>query len=127
MLFTNDGPLTQRLTHPKYEHEKEYRVLLDHQPNEDQLRGWREGVRIEGLGQTAPAKVWLEDQWLGVILRQGMKRQIRETANTLGLRVNRLIRIRIATLELGSLGPGEWRSLTEAEIASLQGETVEMR
>ncbi len=123
VLLTNDGELAHALTHPSYAHEKEYRVLLDRMPNEDQLQSWRDGVTIAGLGQTLPAVVWVEDSsepWVHVILRQGMKRQIRETALKLGLRVKRLIRIRMADLELGDLEPGGWRELSDPESESLR-------
>jgi 16S rRNA U516 pseudouridylate synthase RsuA-like enzyme len=75
------------------------------------------------LGQTAPAKVWVESQpepWIGIIIQQGMKRQIRETARTLGLKVERIIRVRIANLELGDLDSGAWRNLTDREIEDLR-------
>ena len=117
--MTNDGELAHALTHPSFAHEKEYRVLLDQIPDENQLRAWREGVTIADLGPTAPAKVWIEDRsepWVGVIIKQGMKRQIRETARTLGLKVERLIRVRMANLELGDLKSGNWRHLTNHEI-----------
>lgn len=123
ILLTNDGELAHALTHPSYAHEKEYRVLLDKIPNEDQLQSWRDGVTIADLGQTLPAVVWLEDPsepWVHVILRQGMKRQIRETAHTLGLSVKRLIRIRMADLKLGDLEPGAWRQLSNLESESLR-------
>ncbi len=123
ILLTNDGELAHALTHPSYAHEKEYRVLLDKIPNEDQLQSWRDGVTIADLGETSPAVVWLEDPsepWVHVILRQGMKRQIRETARTLGLSVKRLIRIRMADLELGDMEPGAWRQLSNPESESLR-------
>jgi len=123
VLLTNDGELAHALTHPSFAHEKEYRVLLDRRPNEVQLQSWRDGVTIAGLGQTLPAVVWLEEPsepWVHVILRQGMKRQIRETALKLGLRVERLIRIRMADLELGDLEPGGWRELSDPESENLR-------
>ncbi len=123
ILLTNDGRLTHALTHPSYAHEKEYRVLLDRIPSEDQLQSWREGVTIADRARTSPAKVWVEDRrerWVGVILRQGMKRQIRETALTLGLSVERLIRIRMANLKLGDLESGAWRQLTNQEAEDLR-------
>lgn len=123
ILLTNDGELAHALTHPSFAHEKEYRVLLNHVPGENQLRSWREGVTIADLGQTAPAKVWVEDRsepWIGVIIKQGMKRQIRETARTLGLKVKRIIRVRMANLELGELDSGKWRHLTDREIGDLR-------
>jgi 23S rRNA pseudouridine2605 synthase len=123
ILLTNDGALAHVLTHPSHAHETEYRVLLDSIPNEDQLQSWREGVRIAGLGEASPAEVWIENQggpWVGVVLRQGMKRQIRETARELGLSVQRLIRVRISNLELGDLKSGAWRLLTNHEMEGLQ-------
>lgn len=122
-LLTNDGELAQRLTHPSYGHEKEYRVLLNETPRQDQLQSWREGITIERLGRLSPAEIWMEDDhepWLRVVLREGKKRQIRETAQALGLRVNRLVRVRIAGLELGDLQPGEWRPLSADEVRRLQ-------
>ncbi|GMR10945.1 MAG: hypothetical protein BMS9Abin28_1769 [Anaerolineae bacterium] len=133
ILLTNDGGLAHALTHPSYAHEKEYRVLLDRIPSEDQLQSWREGVTIADRVRTSPAKVWVEDRrepWVGVILRQGMKRQIRETARTLGLRVERLIRVRMASLTLGDLESGAWRQLTNQEAEGLRlavGEPAEVR
>jgi len=133
ILLTNDGQLAHALTHPSFAHEKEYRVLLDQFPREDQLRSWREGVTIAELGQTDSAKVWLEDRskpWVGVIIKQGMKRQIRETARTLGLGVERLIRVRVASLELGDQEVGEWRHLTSQEVEDLrlaESESAEAR
>ncbi len=123
VLLTNDGELAHALTHLSFAHEKEYRVLLDQSPGENQLRSWREGVTIADLGQTAPAKVWIEDRsepWIGVIIKQGMKRQIRETARTLGLRAERIIRVRMANLQLGELDSGAWRHLTKLEIEDLR-------
>jgi len=123
ILLTNDGELAHALTHPSFEHEKEYRVLLDQFPGENQLHSWREGVRIVDLGHTSPAKVWVEglpEPWIRVIIQQGMKRQIRETARTLGLKVERIVRVRIASLELGDLDSGAWRNLTDREIEDLR-------
>lgn len=125
ILLTNDGMLAQRLTHPSYRHEKEYRVLLHEKPREDQLRAWREGLTLERLGRVSPARVWLETSprpWLRVVLMEGKKRQIRETALALGLKVDRLLRVRIAALELGDLPSGKWRHLSADEVGSLRGE-----
>jgi 23S rRNA pseudouridine2605 synthase len=122
VLLTNDGPLTQVLTHPRHEHEKEYRVLLDTPPTDDQLRRWRQGLRLPDGERALPATVdRLGGQgWLRVVMKQGRKRQIRDTAKVLGLRVRRLQRVRIASLLLGDLRPGEWRPLTSDEIQALQ-------
>lgn len=125
ILLTNDGLLANRLTHPRYEHEKEYRVLVAVRPDEEQLETWRRGVVLEDGYRTQPAKVTLEGlsgkgTWLRVILKEGKKRQIREVGKRIGLPVVRIVRIRIGTLELGGLHPREWRNLTPAEVRSLK-------
>jgi 23S rRNA pseudouridine2605 synthase len=119
ILLTNDGELTNHLTHPRYEHEKEYRVLLNRRPDESQLEAWRRGVVLPDGSKALPAQCWLENEqaaWLRVVMRQGRKRQIRETARVLGLHVRRLIRVRIGVLKLGDLKPGQFRELSKTEI-----------
>ncbi len=127
ILLTNDGELANRLTHPRYEHEKEYRVLVATRPDNEQLEAWRRGIVLEDGYRTRPAHVSLtatsgKGAWLRVVLREGRKRQIRETGSRLGLPVVKIIRVRIGSLELGSLKPREWRKLSDAEIATLRGE-----
>ena len=124
ILMTNDGELTNLLTHPRYQHEKEYRVLISSHPSEQQLNGWRKGLILDDGTLTSPVKVWIENKdsngtWLGVILKEGKKRQIRRMAEVSGLAVKRLIRIRIANLVLGELLPAEWRELNQQEIEDL--------
>ena len=128
ILLTNDGELANRLTHPKFGHEKEYRVLVARRPDEDQLATWRRGVVLEDGHQTLPAEVRVESTygkgaWLRVILREGRKRQIREMGDRVGLPVVRIIRIRIGTLQLGKLKPREWRNLTSEEVKTLKRQT----
>jgi len=125
MLLTNDGELAYRLTHPRFEHEKEYRVRLDRRPTQDELRRWREGMALADGQPALPCRVDLEPPkgeqvWIQVILTQGRKRQIRETAEVLGLRVQRLIRTRLAGLPLGQLPIGRWRELEPSEAARLR-------
>jgi pseudouridine synthase len=124
VLLTNDGALTNRLTHPRYEHEKEYRVLVEGQPPDATLARWERGVRLED-GLTAPAQVSrLQTEqgstWVQVIMHEGRKRQIRRVAQLLGHPVQRLIRERIGSLQLGDLGPGQWRHLSEQEVKDLR-------
>lgn len=126
ILLTNDGALTHRLTHPRFGHEKEYRVLLDRHPREDELARWRAGVKMASGEFSGPAVVEPESgeaPWVRVILRQGKKRQIRETARVLGLAVLRLIRVRMATVQLEGLTAGQWRVLRKSEIIELQSAT----
>lgn len=125
MLLTDDGELANYLTHPRYEHEKEYQVLVARRPDENQLNTWRRGVILADGTRSAPAKVFVDSSagkgtWLRVILHEGRKRQIRETGSILGLPVVRIIRVRISTLLLGSLKPGMWRHLTTNEISDLK-------
>lgn len=125
ILLTNDGELANHLTHPRYEHEKEYRVLLAVRPDEKQLEAWRHGVVMEDGHRTLPAKVEVESTfgkgtWIRVTMREGKKRQIREVGKILGMPVARLIRVRISSLLLGNLKPREWRYLTPEEVEALQ-------
>lgn len=125
ILLTNDGDLTNRLTHPRYGHQKEYRVLVAVHPEEEQMETWRRGVVLEDGYRSSPAKVWLESfkgkgAWLRVIMGEGRKRQIREIGKRIGLPVVKIIRVRIGTLELGALKPGRSRQLTKKEIDSLK-------
>lgn len=124
VLLTNDGETALRLTHPRYGHEKEYRVLVDRLPDEAQLDAWRRGVVLADGTRTLPTGVEIEKRsgrgaWLRLVMRQGRKRQIRETAQALGLRVERLVRTRIDGIRLTGLKPGEWRALTPAEVTQL--------
>lgn len=130
LLLTNDGELAHRLTHPRYEHEKEYRVLVARQPDRKQLEAWRHGVVLTDGYRTRPAKVLVEGKfgkgaWLRVTLKEGHKRQIREMGRQTGLPVVRIIRVRMASLRLGELKPGQWRLPSEAEVRALK-ETVSL-
>jgi 23S rRNA pseudouridine2605 synthase len=125
VLMTNDGDLTNRLTHPKYGHSKEYKVLLARRPDQDQLDAWRHGVILEDGYKTAPAEVRFETAqgkgaWVRVIMGEGRKRQIREICKQLGLPVVRIVRIRIGSLRLGNLKPRQWRYLTAREVEELK-------
>ena len=85
IILTNDGELANKLTHPSFEHEKEYRVLVARHPDQDQLKTWQRGVVLEDGYRTNPVKVWVEKfhgdgAWLRVVMTEGRKRQIRETA-----------------------------------------------
>lgn len=124
ILLTNDGELTNRLTHPRYEHEKEYMVLVARHPDQEQMAAWRRGVVLEDGHRTSPAKVRLErlfgkGAWLQITMQEGRKRQIREIGSLLGLPVVRIIRTRISSLHLGRLKPRQWRYLKPKEIELL--------
>ncbi len=125
VLMTNDGELTNKLTHPKFGHQKEYRVLVARRPDEKQLDAWRRGVVLEDGDKTAPADVSFlsvsgRGAWIRVVMGEGRKRQIREVGQLLGLPVVRIIRLRISTLKLGNLKPRQWRYLTKEEVMELR-------
>ncbi|MDH3944206.1 MAG: rRNA pseudouridine synthase, partial [Anaerolineae bacterium] len=100
ILLTNDGNLALELSHPRYGHKKVYKVLVKGSISGKKLRQWRNGVQLADGYKTAPAEVEVEDKdngdtWLQVVIKEGHKRQIRETAKKLGTRVLRLIRIQM--------------------------------
>lgn len=128
VLMTNDGDLTNRLTHPRYGHTKEYKVLLARRPDDRQLETWARGVVLEDGHRTAPAQVRFESTagkgaWIRVVMGEGRKRQIREIGFLLGLPVVRILRTRIGTLQLGKLKPRQWRYLTADEVSELKKST----
>jgi 23S rRNA pseudouridine2605 synthase len=137
LLLTNDGELAYRLTHPRYEHEKEYLALVEGKPTGATLRRMQEGVeqegetlradavqRLERLGPEAQRHGWEEAPrgmaWLRILLHEGKKRQIWRMCAALGHPARRLIRVRIGPLELGDLSVGEWRYLTKGEVKRLR-------
>jgi len=124
IILTNDGTLALRLAHPRYEHEKEYRVLVEGHPANEALQRLRQGVAMEG-GLTRPARVRVEGSedgatWLNIVLREGRKRQIRRMLEIVGHPVLRLIRVRMGPIELGSLRVGTYRTLSRREVEALQ-------
>jgi 23S rRNA pseudouridine2605 synthase len=125
VLMTNDGELTNRLTHPKFGHTKEYKVLVGRRPDRNQIEAWQHGVVLEDGFKTAPAEVRFESAqgkgaWIRVVMGEGRKRQIREVCKQLGLPIVKIVRIRIGTLRLGTLKPRQWRYLTTKEIEELK-------
>jgi 23S rRNA pseudouridine2605 synthase len=130
LLLTNDGELTHRLTHPRYEHEKEYLTLVKGRPKDAILSQLRRGVDLEE-GRTAPARVsrvsrreGLETPpgttWLRIVVHEGRKRQIRRMCAAVGHPVQRLIRVRMGPIELGDLPVGEYRPLSLKKVQRLQ-------
>jgi 23S rRNA pseudouridine2605 synthase len=121
VLMTNDGDLAYRLTHPKFEVEKTYRVVLARPPVHDRaLRSLRAGVQLED-GVTAPARVRrLAPDTIEITIHEGRNRQVKRMCESVGHRVRRLERVRFGPLALGDLKPGASRRLTEAELKALQ-------
>ncbi len=129
LLLTDDGDLAHRLTHPRFEQEKEYLALVRGRPDAAAVRRLREGVAIDGKA-TAPAGVQFDGSvevprrrqrtWLRIVLREGRKRQVRRMLQAVGHPVERLLRVREGSLALGSLLPGRTRELTRSEVKALR-------
>ncbi len=119
LLLTNDGALANRLTHPRYEVSKAYRVRLRRPPAEDDLRRLASGVELDD-GPTAPAEVRrLGEREIEIVLREGRNRQVRRMTETVGNDVVELRRVRFGPIELGGLPEGRSRRLAEDEVAAL--------
>lgn len=120
ILLTNDGGLTQRLTHPSYGVDKEYLVSVEGSPKPGALRSLREGVDLDD-GKTSPAKVSeLQPGLLRFVIHEGRNRQIRRMCEAVGHPVTRLVRTRIGTITDTTLGPGEWRDVEAQELRELE-------
>jgi len=122
LLLTNDGELTNRITHPSYGLEKEYLVHVECSPtgvNNTAISRLRNGVELDD-GKTAPADVsQLQPGVLRVVIHEGRNRQIRRMCEEVGYPVERLVRVRIGPLVDRHLLPGQWRHLTNAEVRLL--------
>jgi 23S rRNA pseudouridine2605 synthase len=119
ILLTNDGPLAHRLAHPRYGVEKVYEAEVEGEPSDDALRRLAEGVELDD-GVTAPARARrLGPSTIELALHEGRKHQVKRMCAAVGHPVRRLHRSRYAGLELGGLGPGEWRELSPDEVERL--------
>ena len=119
LLLTNDGELANRLTHPRYEVPKTYRMELRRPPSNRDLERLRRGVELDD-GPTAPAEVSRRGKHeVEIVLREGRNRQVRRMAESVGNEVVALRRVRFGPIALGGLAAGEARRLSDDEIASL--------
>ena len=123
LLLTDDGELTNRLTHPRYHLPKVYEVTVREQPGRDQLDRMRRGMRLKEGEKLAPVKVEISSDspnTFMLTLHQGINRQIRRMCRDLGLTILTLRRVQIGPLFLGTLGKGECRHLQPRELAALK-------
>jgi 23S rRNA pseudouridine2605 synthase len=120
ILLTNDGELANKLTHPRYEVPKTYRVRVRNPPVSDRaVRSLRSGVTLDD-GRTAPARVRrLGPDVLEITIHEGRKRQVKRMCEHVGHPARRLERIAFGSLQLGDLRPGASRRLTTAELREL--------
>lgn len=119
ILLTNDGDIVNEILRAENNHEKEYLVTVDRALTDLSLRMLGDGVKIMGI-LTKPCRVTRVDPvTFRMILTQGLNRQIRRMCSALGYKVRRLQRVRIMNIQLGSMAAGEWRNLSQAELAGL--------
>ncbi|MGB2869356.1 MAG: pseudouridine synthase [Bacteroidota bacterium] len=135
LLLTNDNDVKHRLTDPKFGHARTYLVQVEGSPDEQAILRLQNGVVIEGK-KTRPAKAMLltDEQslpprpvpvrfrksiptaWIELTLREGRNRQVRKMTAAVGHPTLRLIRVKIGSLDVGKMKPGEWRELTVREV-----------
>ena len=119
LILTNDGSLHHRLSHPSFDHEKEYDVTVSKPITDGSLRNIASGLPMMG-SKTRPAKIRrISSRRFHIILKEGRNRQIRRMVRKVGNRVTRLRRIRVSKIKLGRLAEGAWRNLTEKEKKEL--------
>lgn len=124
LLFTNDGPLKYKLTHPRFHVERTYRATVKGKPSGKTIRSLTRGIELED-GTTAPAKARTittetKSSEIELILYEGKKNEVRRMCDAVGHHVLKLRRISMAGVKLGSLQKGKYRTLTQPEIATLQ-------
>lgn len=115
LILTNDGELTQTLTHPSAEHDKEYMVELDKEISEGKFEKIKSGVYLDGK-LTSPAKARVDGKTVYITIHEGWNRQVRRMFSVLGYTVRNLRRIRIGKLKLGNLPVGEYKVITKQEV-----------
>ena len=121
LLLTSDGEIVNRILRAAGGHEKEYEVQIDRPVTQEFVRRMSEGVPILDT-VTLPCRVRRTgERSFNIVLVQGLNRQIRRMCEALGANVTHLRRIRVMNLRLGRLQPGQWRELTDGELAELLG------
>ena len=119
LLLTNDGRIHHRLSHPSFDHEKEYDVSVARPISDGALQKMRAGLPLMGT-RTRPARVArISARRFRIVMQEGRNRQIGRMVRKVGNKVTRLQRIRVAGIKLGKLASGKWRHLSQSEKESL--------
>ena len=126
ILLTNDGDFTFKLTHPSHEVGKTYEATVRGKVTEEEIEHINTGIQLDD-GMTAPAEARLlsvspdeRRSHVEITIHEGKKRQVRRMFQSIGHRVEHLIRTKIGNIETGELNLGEWRYLTDEEVADLR-------
>lgn len=120
LLLTNNGRLHYHLTHPSFDHEKEYIVKTKTPISDTDLDMLSKGVKLDGKPTRPALTIRQGSHEFRIVLQEGRNRQIRRMGEAVGNEVVHLHRIRMATLQLGNLPAGQWRYLSETEIEELK-------
>jgi 23S rRNA pseudouridine2604 synthase len=119
ILLTNNGDIVNEILRSENNYEKEYLVTVDRSITDLSLSMMANGVKIMGEVTKPCTVVRINDKTFRMVLTQGLNRQIRRMCAALGYKAQRLQRVRIINVHLGTLGVGKWRDLTEAELEGL--------
>ena len=126
LLLTNDGDFALRLAHPRFGVKKVYQAKLSTCPTTEDLARLRQGIRLED-GMSAPARARVieklkKNAWVEIEVHEGRKREVRRMFEALGFFVEKLIRVKVGSVSLGTLPIGELRALSQFEVDSLKRE-----
>jgi 23S rRNA pseudouridine2604 synthase len=125
ILLTNNGDIVNELLRSENNHEKEYVVTVDRPLSEEFLEGMANGVEILGR-RTKPCRVRkIGKNVFGIVLTEGLNRQIRRMCAAFGYEVRRLQRVRIVNIRLDGIKVGQWRNLSLAELQGLLPERTQ--
>jgi pseudouridine synthase len=123
MILTNDGELANRVSHPRYEHTKTYKVTVKGKVSRDTVKAWERGIWLDDSRSAACSVTILQSTKRSTVLRlvmvEGRKRQIKRIAASLGHPVIRLVRTHIGQLGLGTLRRGAWYQLDHDEVNAM--------
>lgn len=123
LLLTNDGDFANKVAHPKYSIEKEYRVTVEGETKESELAVMRKGVVVNGerMPSARVEKLSQDEKYtkLSVVIDEGQNRQVRRMFEAIGKNIHLLKRVRIGSVRLGGLKRGDYRDMTEEELNSL--------
>jgi len=122
LILTNDGDLAYKLTHPSFEKEKEYLIRVNNKFSEKDEQLLTKGISLNNTECKFHSLENISANVYKVVLKQGVKRQIRRMAEQAGKKIMDLQRVREGILELGDLPEGRWRYLTREEIQLLKEE-----
>ncbi len=124
MLLTNNGELAQTLLHPKYHVPKTYLVKVKGVLNGEEIQALETGVQLDD-GVTSPARMKKirkaeSNSWVEITIHEGRKHQVKRMLEAVGHPVLKLVRIRMGSLVLGHMAPGEYRFLADREANALR-------